>query len=779
MQKEQVAGFSVRGVKNAVSIGALATALSVAAPVLVPFAHLATAQQAVFSRIDVAGNQRIGADTIRALAGLPAGQTVTLAQINAAQQSLNNSGLFELVEMRPEGGRLVIEVVENPTINRISIEGNRRIKDDALLPLIGSQPRRAYSPAQAEADVRLITEAYAQQGRLAARVEPKIIRRSNNRVDLVFEVREGRVVEVNRISFTGNRVYSDRRLRSAIESRQAGLFRALVRADTFVQDRIEFDKQKLVEFYRARGYVDAQVLASGVDFNRNRSGFLVNFQVQEGQQYRFGEITVESLVDNIDGDEYARDIKLRSGRPFNPEALETTLERMDLRAYTDGHPFVRAVPRITRNDDDRTIDVTFEISRGERLFVERIDIEGNSETLDRVIRRQFRLIEGDPLNRREIARATERIRATGHFESVEVSTRQGSGPDQAVIDVNVEEAPTGSLGFGAGYGTDDGLSGYVTLRETNFLGRGQTVEASISTSSSNRNVALTFIEPAVNDRDLLFGVSLNYRTEESNFTTFDATRFSFNPRVAFPISENGRFEIGYYLSSDEIHTFDTNASPLTTREAGTRTTSALDLKYTLDRTNSPIEPTAGFTFSFDQRIAGLGGDQEFYRARARATTYRAFFNEEVVVKAELEGGYLHSFNNNTTALERFQLGGSSLRGFETYGIGPRDTVTGGDDPLGGNFYAAARVEASFPIGIPSEYGMYGGVFFNAGSVWGLDTASAGGVTVDDSQNIRTAVGISLFWETALGPLRFNLAQPLDYEAYDKRQTFSFTIATRF
>jgi outer membrane protein insertion porin family len=745
-----------------------------------------------FSRVDVSGNQRIASDTVRAIAGISAGTRVTPGQINNAVQNLSDSGLFESVDVRPERGRLVIEVAEYPTINEISIEGNKRLKDEDLVSLVGSVPRRAYSPLQAEADTLAITNAYAAAGRLAARVEPKIIRRSDNRVDLVFEVREGRVVEVNRISFTGNRKYSDRRLRRTIESKQAGLFRALVRRDTFIPERLEFDKEKLRNFYLKRGYIDANVLSGSADFARERNSFGVNFQVQEGQQYTFGELSISSPEAEVNVDNYNKALKIKSGRVYNPELVNTTLERMDVIAANEGLPFVQAQPRVTRNDDTRTLDIEFELIRGRKLFIERIDIEGNSDTLDRVIRREFESIEGDPFNARKVQQAADRIRALDLFANVDVQTREGSGPDQVVIDVNVEEQPTGTLGFGLGFGTDSGLSGNVTLTENNFLGRGQTVGITLSTTSDNREVSLNFIEPKLFDRDLALGLDFSYRTSDNSQTRFNTTRVAFLPSLTFPIGESSRLRTSLVLASDEV-VADALSSPLTKAENGTRTTVGIGLGYVYDRRNSPIDPTAGFIFNFDQTLAGLAGDNKYYKAVANAQGYRSLFNEEVVLSAEFEGGFLQSFGGGTTSvIDRFQLGGNTLRGFKSFGIGPRvvdpDPANPGknyDEALGGNFYALARFEASFPIGLPEEYGVFGGLFFDVGSVWGLDrtTATIGAKTVNASSanfDVRSSVGVSLFWDTALGPLRFNFAKPLQYNKLtDATEKFNFTIDTRF
>lgn len=769
---------------------ALMAALSMtAAPVaLFPNEFRAEAQGATVIRsIKVEGNQRIAAETIASIAGVPTGQRVTPGQINAAVQNLYNSGLFETVNVEPRGGQLVISVVERPTINQIAIEGNRRIKDEDLLGLIGSSPRRAYSPAQAEADAIAIANAYAAQGRLAAEVTPKIIRRSDNRVDLVFEVREGRVVEVNRINFTGNRRYSDRRLRRAIDTKQAGLFRMFVRRDTYIPERVEFDKQKLREFYLNRGYIDAEVISSSANLQRERGGLAVNFQIREGQQFRFGDISITSPEPDVDPEEFYSVLAMREGEVYDPRKVNRTLERLDDLAARKGLTFVQAEPRVNRNDDNLTLDIEFELVRGPKLFIERIDIEGNSQTLDRVIRREFDLVEGDPFNRRKVQQAADRIRALGYFSKVDVQSREGSTPGSVIIDVNVEETTTGSLGFGVGYGTDSGLQGNLTLEENNFLGRGQKIALAFSTASENKNFRFAFTDPKLFDRDLLAGFDLYYQTFDYDDTQFSMTKLGFEPRIGFPTGEFSDVELYYLVERVDIEP-DAVASPFITREQGANTASGLGLKYTFDRRNSPIDPTAGFIFSIDQTVTGLGGDAKYYKALARAKAYTSLFNEEVVLSAEIEGGFIKGFGGYETRVsDRFLIGGSRFRGFEFAGVGPRDTTTVDgsgnrlNSPLGGNMYAIARLEASFPIGLPEEYGIYGGLFVDVGSLWDLDTVTTGGVTAASTGfDLRSSIGVSIFWDTAIGPLRFNFAKPISYvEGVDRLETFNFTISTRF
>ncbi len=429
----------------------------------------AEAQNYSFNKVVIDGNARIGNSAILSQAGIARGQTVSAGQLKDAFQKLQNSGLFESVTIFPAGNTLKITVVERPTINSVNFEGNRRKKDSVLEALVSSAERLVFNPNVVEADAAKIAEAYSNGGRFAARVTPKIIKRSDNRVDVVFEVFEGDIVEVERLSFVGNRIYSDRRLRRVLGTKQAGLFRALVKADTFVEDRIEFDKQVLREFYLSRGYIDFRTNSVNAELAQERDGHFIAFNIREGQQFKFGSVSTSSELNDVDGDEYQAVIKIRPGVVYSPTLVEQEIARMERLAIRQGVDFLRVEPRITRNDRDLTLDIEFVLSRGQRVFVERIDIEGNTTTLDRVIRRQFKSAEGDPFNPREIRESAERIRALGFFANANIDAREGSSPDRVIVDVDVEEQPTGSFGFGGSFSGNDGFGVAITLKERNFL----------------------------------------------------------------------------------------------------------------------------------------------------------------------------------------------------------------------------------------------------------------------------------------------------------------------
>lgn len=768
-----------RGAKGLLTSGGLAFFLAITG-VTVTVPHVAVAQSYAFQRIEIEGTQRIEAATILSYLGIAQGEAVSAAQLNDGYQRLVGSGLFEDVQILPRGNTLVVKVREYPTINVVSVEGNRKVKDDVFAPLLKSQPRQVYSPANAELDVQTITELYQAQGRLAAQVTPKIIRRSNNRVDLVFEVVEGRNVEVERLSFVGNRQFSDSRLRRVLETKQAGILRALIRADTYAPERIEFDKQVLRDFYLSRGYVDFKTTGVTSEFSRERDAFFITFSVQEGQQFRFGNITTSSEVNNINAADYQAVHKLRSGVVYSPALMDNAIARMERLAIRNGQDFVRVEPRVTRNERARTLDIDLVLVRGPRIIVERIDIEGNATTLDRVVRNQFRVVEGDPFNPREIREAAERVRALGYFSNSNVEAREGSAPDQVVIDVDVEEAPTGSLSFGGVYSLENGFGLNIAFTERNFLGRGQYLSASYSSGEDTSSFSFKFAEPNFLDRDLELGFEAYYQETAFASSFYNTRSLAIRPSISFPISEYSRLGLRVYGDGAEITDVDNDSSQVLKNEGarGRQVGAGVGLTWSYDTRRTGLDPNRGYLLQFDGDLGGLGADYQYARASALAQAQTKIWNDQVTLTATVEGGILHGLDGNPSRVtDRFRLGPSKLRGFATNGIGPRDLTAINQDTLGGNKFAAARLEAQFPVGLPEEYGITGGLFLDAGTLWGLDDTLGG--TIDDSAHLRSSIGASIFWDTPIGPLRFNFSHVLAKEDYDEENSFELTISAEF
>ena len=736
------------------------------------------------SNIVVEGNKRIETNTILNLAELESGKSYEYAKINSALQRLTKSTFFKTVDIVIVEQNVIIKVSEHPSINTISFEGNSILKDENLFEIITSQQRQTLLAAKIEHDAEKIAKIYFSKGHISAQITPKIIQRDNNRVDLVFEIIEDRITEIEKITFVGNRLFSDTRLRGVLATKQAGLFRRLISSDTFIEDRLNLDKQNLRDFYINRGYVDFEILSHSVELTRSKDAFLLTFTVKEGQKYNFGQINIVTNENDISLDEYVDLNLIRENKKYDSRKLEKLIQKIDRKLSDNGLNFVKASPNISRDDNNLLINVDINLIRGKRILVERIDIIGNSTTLDEVIRHKFDFAEGDGFNAGKIQKATDHIRALGFFSTVDVKTKQGSTADQIVIIVNLVEKPTGSLGIGAGYNSSDGSVFTLNLNERNFLGRGQTVGFGLSNSSDKKELSLSIADPTFLSRDIYLGVSLGNSSATPASLPLQTDKMYFAPSIGYPLSRDSSIMLTYKVEKDEIKlsTAGISASPIIKADVGDTVKSGIILAYKFDKTNSIIAPTSGFKIGINQEINGLFGDINYSKTSINLKTYTAIFNDDIILSSAVNAGAI--FGSDSTISNRFSLGGDKLRGFQNYGIGPRDTTfTGADasgDPLGGKMFAAANIEASFPIGIPEEYGIFGGVFLDAGSVWGLDNVlSDSSKIVDDSAKIRAAAGVSLFWDTAIGPLRFNFSRPLQKEIYDVTENFRFTVDTRF
>lgn len=732
----------------------------------------AMAQDYAFSRVEVQGNDNVDTSSILKFARIEQGAPLTAAQLNDALQRVTDSGLFASVDFVPSGATLTIKVEELPIIGTLDFQGNKRLKDEELAVVISSESRRVFSAATAEGDAATIAELYRARGRLAASVEPKIIPRGAGRVDLVFEITEGRVVENESIAFVGNRDFSDRRLRQVLQTKQAGFFRQLIRRDTFDADRLEVDKQMVRDFYLSRGYADIEVIDASADLSRERDASFISFTLREGAKYSFGNVTVVSEVADLDTADFAAALRLKSGETYSPSLVESSIARLEDVAISKDLSFVQVEPRITRNADSQTIDVDLVLKRGERVFVERIDIEGNTTTLDQVVRRQFKSAEGDAFNPREIRQAAERIRALGFFAAANVDASQGSSTEQVVVNVDLEETPTGSLSFGVTYGTNSGGGILFGYSETNFLGRGQALNLNVTGTRDTQDYALGFSEPALLGRNLRFKLNGQYKTTTQADSNYDTEIATLSPALEFPMGEQTRLELRYRAAREGVVNANSTSGLIIAEVArGNEITSALGYTLNFDTRTTDLS-SGGFLLRFGQDFAGLAGDVNYVSTTALAVAEAQIFNEEVTLRAVAEGGVISSLNGYTSRVTDRFFDAGGLRGFERNGIGPREA----GDALGGNMFASLRFEAEFPLGLPEEYGITGGAFVDMGSVWGLDdVGSAQGV----DRALRSAAGLAILWTTPIGPLRMNFSRPLQKESFDISQDFELTISTKF
>ena len=734
-----------------------------------------------FSKIQVEGNLRIESATIRSYSGIKTPQNVTAAELNTAYQDIVSSGLFETVEILPFGSLLIIRVKEFPTINRVAFEGNSKLKDEVLASFVKSRSRKVFNPTDVEQDRALITQAYADMGRLAASVDAKIIRQSDNRVDLIFEIFEGGLVEIERIGFVGNKAYSDIKLRGILQTKQAGFLRTFIQRDTFVEDRIDFDKQVLKDFYKSRGYIDFRINSVNAEFSQERDGYFITFNIREGQQFKVGSVNVATKLPNIDAASFSKVLIMRKGQIYSPAALENDIARMERFANQRGIDFINIIPKTTRNDIKLSLNVDYSIERSRRMFVERIDIEGNTATLDRVIRRQFRLVEGDPFNAREIRASTRRIRALGFFTDVSVTTRAGNGPENIIIDVKVVEKPTGSLNFGAAYSTAAGLGGTIEYNEKNFLGRGQSLSFKINAGTGNQTYSFDFSEPSFLYKDLKLSLGAAYRETQQQFSDYNTTALEVRPQVSFMISERARLGIRYFYSSAKLSAISVASGSIITLEQDLGLVSHAGIGYTLsyDTRRTGLDPNAGILVRLSQDFSGLGGDSKRIKTTGRVSGEMKVFGEEVTLVSTLDGGVLSYSQGQSRVTDRFSMGSNLIRGFNPAGTGPReyDLAAGVNDSLGGDKYAAMRLEALFPLGLPEEYGISGGIYYDIGNLWGLEYNSADYPLKYESGSWRQSAGFSLFWKTPIGPFRFNFSRIIAKKPLDVVDEFELTLAT--
>lgn len=729
------------------------------------------------SDIEIVGNQRIDAATVRSYMRIEAGDIVDSERVDRALKELFATGLFADVTIRREGGRLVVNVVENPIINRLAFEGNRRIDDDTLLAEVQLRPRVVYTLRRIQNDVQRIIQVYRRSGRFAATVEPKVIQLAQNRVDLVFEIAEGPLTRIRRIAFIGNREFSDGKLRGAIATKESRFYRFLTGGDTYDPDRLTADRDLLRRFYLERGFADFRVVSAVAELSADREDFFVTFSVDEGQQYDFGEIEVETTLKNLDPAGLRGVITTIPTETYNAEEVENTIQNITFEVGRVGFAFVDVVPRLDADREARTIDIVFEVNEGRRVYVERIDIRGNVRTLDKVIRREFQLVEGDAFNTAKLRRSLRNVRSLGFFETIDISPEVGSAEDKSVIEVEVSERSTGEFSFGAGFSTTDDVIADVSVRERNLLGKGQDLRASIGLSTRHQSIDVSFTEPFFLDRNVAAGFDVFRRRREQRESSFDESSIGFAVRASFPIAQFLRQSVSYGLRSVDIENVDSLASRFIRDQEGQTVTSEIGYALTYDLRDDAIEPSEGFVIRGRQNLAGIGGDARYLRTTLDYSHYFPLLKELTGI-VSLKEGFIVGIGQDVRINERFFLGGNSFRGFKSSGVGPRDRGT--DDALGGNLFYVGSVEGRFPLGLPDEFGILGRVFTEFGSLALVDDS---GTNVFDVGSVRVSTGIGFTVRSPLfGPLglfELDVGLPVVKEDVDETEVFRFSLGTRF
>lgn len=725
--------------------------------------------------IRVEGTQRVEAETVRAYMVVREGIVDRADLVDQSVKTLFSSGLFADVTIRREGLGLVVTVVENPIVNRVSFEGNSAINDENLGSEAGLSARQIYTRAKVQDDVERFIELYRRSGRFAVRIEPKVIQLPQNRIDLVFEINEGPTTGIRSINIIGNNVFSDDELRGEIITRESRWYRVFSANDNYDPDRVAYDRELLRRFYLSKGYADFRVVASNAELTRDGKGFFLNYTIEEGPLYKFGDARVSTSLDTIDIVQLEELIAYESGTVYDSRQIDKTVDALTKLVGEQGYAFAEVRPRVKRDRDNNVVEVEFTVEEGPRVYVERININGNSRTRDEVIRREMRLSEGDAFNQVLLSRSERNIRGLGFFAAVEVTETPGSEEDKTIIDVNVREQPTGELSFGVGYSSAEALTTQLSVSERNFLGRGQRLRLNLGLSNQVQRYNVAFTEPYFLNRDISAGFSLfNTDTEYDYQDGLQTKEQGVGLSLGFPLSEDGRLSLFSNFSQDELinNTTSSNINPSYDRFKQT-----LGYYYSIDLRDDVISPTDGWNLNFGQDLAGPSGDVSFLR-----TTASANFFEEIaegwVFHAKMNLGVIHDYKGGSIAYsDRFFRGGRNFRGFQRGGVGPRDLNS--DTALGSNRYLTGTTQVSLPLGIPKEVGMRANAFVDFGFLGETDVRPTATSQIEDEMAFRATYGLSFSWRSPLGPVRFDFARPIVKEDYDETRFFRFTIGTSF
>ncbi|MDE2229351.1 MAG: outer membrane protein assembly factor BamA [Alphaproteobacteria bacterium] len=738
--------------------------------------------------IRIEGTQRVEPETVRSYMQVGPGDKFDSQRLDQSLKSLFATGLFSDVTFKREGDALIVHVVENPVINRIAFEGNHKLKDDTLNSEIQLKPRGVYTRQKVQADVGRILDLYRRNGRFAATVDPKIVKLSQNRVDLVFEINEGEFTGVRSINFVGNHIFDSDRLRGIISTKESRWWRFLTTSDTYDPDRVSYDRDLLRKFYLSQGYADFRVISAVAELTPERDGFLVTFTVEEGKRYKFGKVDLIDELPKVDPALLKALITTKQGDWYNADAVDSSIAAITAALGNRGYAFVQVQPRVKRDATTHTIDVTYDVKEGPRVYVERIDITGNLRTLDRVIRREMRLVEGDAFSTAKLERSEKRLKNLNYFKKVNVTNTQGSAPDKTIVHVNVEEESTGDFSFGVGFSTTDGPLIDAGVHERNLLGQGLDLRVDTLASFRTQQGNISFTNPYFLDRDVAAGFDIfAIQRDNQDFAGFNQFTVGGDVRAGYQIAGPLRQTVKYTLREDRIYNVCTTtgaasglcsppASIYVAQQAGGRLTSAVGQTLLYDRRDSPTDPSAGWFVSEGNDLAGAGGDVRYLRSSLSGAYYHSWA-PDWVASVSGEGGYIFGIGQHVAIEDRFFVGGDNLRGFATGGIGPRDQNTA--EALGGNVYYVGSLTQGFPLGLPSELGLTARAWTDFGSLMHTDDVPTSANPIQQSNSLRVSAGFGLTWKSPFGPVRIDIGHPILRKSFDKISIFRFGFGSRF
>ena len=770
---------------NAVSAFALSAGVIASGAGVLVLASAPSAEAAVIRSVQVRGAQRSGEEAVRSNLTIQPGVSFSDADIDESVKRLYATGYFSDVRISVSGSALVVTVSENQLVNQVVFNGNRKIKDDKLQAVVQTQALGPYSEALVNADIERLREAYSATGRSDVEITTQVVPVGEGRVNIAFVINEGERTKISTINFVGNQAYGDGRLQSVITTKESGPLSFLTRKDVYNEDKLRADEEALRQFYYNHGYPDFRIISSEAVLDESTNQYNITFTVEEGPRYKFGDIAVESTVDGVNSADLQGLVRTHAGDVYNAREIQRSMEEISRRVAAAGYPFARVTPRGNRNFDTQTIGVSYLVDQGERAYVERIEIRGNTRTRDYVIRREFDFSEGDAFNQEMISRAKRRLEALGYFTNVNISTSAGSSPDRVVIVVDVEDQPTGSFGIGAGYSAGgDGLILEASIEEKNFLGRGQFIRVAVGGGFDNaRSYTLSFTEPYFLGYRLAAGFDI-FKNQTSSEDYYDYDEQGVTLRVTAPITEELATTFRYtykqinYEGEDDWDVGDNLSQPYRDLiEHGEFVQSSVSQTLTYNTVDSTTLPREGIYATLTHEYAGLGGDSEFYKITGRARYFHMLSDEaDIIGSVAVGAGHVVATGDSLNVFDQFMIGGRQIRGFKNDGIGPR--MPNGD-PLGGTTYFNASAEVSFPMpGFPQDFGLRGALFADAGSLWGNEVANSGGVVGTDS-SIRASVGVGVTWASPFGALRFDYAVPVVKEDFDETQEFRFSMANQF
>jgi outer membrane protein insertion porin family len=759
--------------------------LSIALAMLL-FGLLASSLQAAdtITAVEISGNRTVEGEVVRSHVKLAPGNAYDAAKVSQSIKALFATGLFAHVSIERRGTSLIVKVAENPIVSGVVLEGNAAVDKAKLDEQVQLKPRARYTDAKAHADALRLREHYRRLGRLATTVEPSVTYQADGRVEVTYVIKEGEVTKVDAVRFLGNRAFTEAQLRDVISTSQSGWFDILKTAAFYDPERIEQDKDLLRRYYLKQGFPDARVVSAEAVKNPQGTGYTITFTVEEGERFTFAAPSIESSLRGADAEKLRDLVAVQPGSAYSQEAIEKSVEKMTLALSDQGLAFAQVKPTPKRDAEGHTIAIAFRIEEGPRIFVERIEIVGNKKTQDFVIRREFRVAEGDAVNAFLIERGRRRVQALGFFKSVALKRRVGSAPDKVILTVEVVEQETINFGIGVGYSTSEGIVGDISIKETNLFGTGQSLGVKLSGSLVRLQAELGFTEPHFLGSDVAAGFDLFYKNVDyTTQASYMSQRIGGDLRLRYPLSDEWSAGVNYTFVRSTLYNVGDQAS-LAIKEAipgfpnatsATYYTSSVGSSLAYDTRDNKRRPTSGVYYTISQDLAGLGGDVRYIRSVGDLRAYYPV-TDEITAVGRATGGVIGGWGGqDVRLLDLFNMGGESVRGFATAGIGPRDTLSANQDALGGKMFYATTAELLFQIpGVPQDIGLRGAVFADAGSLWGVNgTAATLPGLAGNTAAPRASVGVGLVWDSPIGALHADYAIPLVKQPSDKLQPFSF------